>query len=105
MTRRGEVSENKTLSNVGFVKTILMFIIILGHACDFWTGTWFTENPVIESLGLSLFATWLNSFHIFAFALVSGYLFAYKISKGGYGEYLPFVQNKVKRLLVPYFFS
>ena len=70
------------LSKVGFVKTVLMLLIILGHACDNWVGNWFTEAPAIESKGLSIFATWLNSFHIFAFTLISGYLFAFKIDAG-----------------------
>ena len=41
---------------------------------------------------------------IYAFALVSGYIFALKIAGGAYSRYLPFLQNKAKRLLVPYFF-
>ena len=82
----------KQLENVGFVKTILMIIIILGHSFDFWTGTWFTENPALESRGIDIIATWLNSFHIFAFALVSGYLFASKILRGGIGN----IQNSLK---------
>ena len=93
------------LSKVGFVKTVLMLLIILGHACDNWVGNWFTEAPAIESKGLSIFATWLNSFHIFAFTLISGYLFAFKIDGGGYGNYSKFLQNKAKRLLIPYVFS
>lgn len=71
------------ISNVEFVKTVLMFLIILGHACDNWVGNWFTETPAIESKGLSILATWLNSFHIFAFTLISGYLFAFKNFLGG----------------------
>lgn len=71
------------ISNVKFVKTVLMLLIILGHACDNWAGNWFTETPAIESNGLSILATWLNSFHIFAFTLISGYLFAFKILRGG----------------------
>ena len=100
-----DVRLEKQLSNVGFIKTILMCMVILGHACDFWTGNWFTENPVFQSQGLSAFAGWLNSFHIFAFALASGYIFAFKILGGGYRKYFKFLQNKAKRLLVPYVFS
>ena len=36
----------KQLENVGFVKTILMLIIILGHSFDFWTGTWYSGSVV-----------------------------------------------------------
>lgn len=81
-----ESGEKKQLENIGFVKTVLMLVIILGHSFDFWTGTWFTENPALESRGIDIIATWLNSYHIFAFALVSGYLFAFKILRGGVSE-------------------
>lgn len=94
----------RELSNCGFVKTILMLLVILGHACAFWSGHWFTDNPALPSRGLNALFEWLNSFHIYAFALVSGYIFAYKINRGGYSEYIPFIKNKVKRLLVPYMF-
>lgn len=99
-----DMKTENTLSNLGFVKTILMLIVILGHACDFWTGNWFTENPEIQSIGLNIFSTWLNSFSIFAFTLVSGYIFASKIIGGGYKDFTKFIQNKAKRLLIPYAF-
>ena len=82
------MSAKKQIENVGFVKTVLMLVIILGHSFDFWTGTWFTENPALESRVIGIIATWLNSFHIFAFALVSGYLFAFKVIRGGIGTIL-----------------
>ena len=67
---------------------------------------WF---PAIERLGLApvlgLFAQWLNSFHVYTFALVSGYLFAYlKYEQGKYESFALFTRNKAKRLLVPYAF-
>lgn len=100
------IGENKKiLTNCGFLKTFLMLLVILGHACIFWTGTWFTKNPMIDCSGLSTIASWLNSFHIYTFSLVSGYIFAFKIlSRGGYSHYGLFLKNKAKRLLVPYAF-
>lgn len=96
-----ETRESRTLSNVKFVKTVLMLIIILGHSFDFWTGTWFTENPALESRGIGIIATWLNSFHIFALALVSGYLFAFKILRGGIGTILNFLKTRQRDCLYP----
>ena len=92
------------LSNCGFVKTVLMLFVILGHACAFWSGHWFTENPAIQSLGLNILYAWINSFHIYAFTMVSGYVFTFKFTRGEYCEYLPFLLNKTKRLIVPYVF-
>ena len=75
------------LKNSTFVKTILMLLVILGHACAFWSGHWFTENPAIQSQGLAILYAWVNSYHIYAFALVSGYIFAYKVLRGGLQVY------------------
>ncbi len=99
------MESEKNLSNCRFTKAALMLLVILGHACNFWTGNWFTKNPAIDCEGLSIISSWLNSFHIYAFALVSGYIFAFKIlSGGGYNHYELFLKNKAKRLLVPYVF-
>lgn len=77
-------SDRITLKNCSFVKTVLMLLVILGHAAHFWTGDWFTvQTAVYPSLGLELLSDWVNSFHIYAFALVSGYIFAFKMIGGG----------------------
>lgn len=82
-----------------------MLIVVIYHCIIFWTGTWFTKNPVYESRFLSLLASWMNSFHIYGFTLVSGYLFYFlKHEKNKYSNFVPFVANKAKRLLVPYVF-
>lgn len=95
----------RILQNCNFGKTVLMILVILGHSVDFWNGNWFTKNPLILSPGLCLLSKWINSFHIYAFTLISGYIFAYKMKEGGYIKYLPFLKNKMKRLLVPYVFT
>lgn len=70
-------------------------------------GRWFNIHPVIfESKILSIIADWLNSFHIYGFTLVSGYIFQYlKNERNKYKEFLPFLATKIKRLLVPYVFA
>ena len=71
----------------------------------FWNGTWFTKNPFFESNFLSTVSPWMNSFHIYGFALVSGYLFFFlKCEKGRYSSFISFAVNKAKRLLVPFAF-
>lgn len=96
--------KKNSLENCKFIKTILMLSVILGHSIAFWTGKWFTNNPQISSSSLALVYDWINSFHIYAFTIVSGYIFAFKKCGGGYTQYLPFLKNKVKRLLIPYIF-
>ncbi len=77
------MKKDKTIVNCNFIKTILMLCVILYHSMVFWSGAWFTKNPIIDSNGLSLISYWLKSFHMYAFALVSGYIFAFKILVGG----------------------
>ena len=77
------MSKQDRLQNCIFVKTILMFLVILGHSAAFWSEQWFTENPVYESALLKYLYEWLGSFHVYTFVLVSGYIFAEKMSGGG----------------------
>lgn len=100
--------ENKIesrLNNCNFVKTILMFIIVIYHSILFWGGNWFVEKPVFNSEILKILSLYLNSFHIYCFTLVSGYIYYYlKIEKHKYDKLNEFVKTKVKRLIVPYIF-
>ena len=91
------------LANCTFVKTVLMLMVLIYHCVVFWTGSWFTKNPAYESKFLSFLARWMNSFHIYGFTLVSGYLFYFlKHEKNRYASFPLFVANKAKRLLLPY---
>lgn len=75
-----KVKQNvEDIKNCSFVKTVLMLLVILGHSCCFWDGTWFTGNPVFQSKWLGLISSLVGSFHIYAFTLVSGYIFAFKV--------------------------
>lgn len=91
------------LDNCTQIKIVLMFLVVLYHCCVFWTGYWFTKNPAIDSVLLSIFSKWLNTFHIYCFFMISGYLFFYgKYEKNKYNVCLSFVLAKVKRLIFPY---
>ena len=93
------------LNHCGFVKTVLMILVVFYHSILYFSGTWFDKSPVYQSDILATLAAWLNSFHIYAFVLVSGYLFYFlKMEQGKYENYFPFITNKAKRLLVPFAF-
>lgn len=52
-----------------------------------------------------MFTSFVNSFHIYAFTLTSGYIFAYLIIvQGKYEIFFSFLVTKIKRLIVPYIF-
>ena len=89
-------------------KVLLMFLVIIGHCCGpFASKTWFHVVGLQYSQALSVFSRFLNSFHIYTFTLISGYIYYYqKIESGGgrYTRYTTFIKNKVIRLIVPYIF-
>ena len=98
--------KSKYLDNCTYAKTILMIIIVFYHSIAFWGGQWFEIiSPVYSATFLSYLTRWLNSFHVYAFTLISGYLFAFLYwEKGKYQDFGPFVVNKIKRLIIPYIF-
>ena len=98
------MNKEKELRNCNFVKTVLMIIVAFYHSALFFgEGQWFTGSPIHMSVPLSVLCEWMNSFHIHAFTLVSGYLFYFlKYEKGKYKRFCSFVVNKGKRLLIPF---
>ena len=95
------------LRNCNFVKTLFMISVVVYHSVLFWNGKWFASvtTPVFSSEGLNILSQVLNTFHIYGFTLVSGYIFCYiKQEKGGYVKLGSFVRKKFTRLIVPYIF-
>ena len=102
-----QASKQASIENCAFVKTILMVLVVLYHSCLFWSGSWLQNQQVkIEAKEIGIFAYWLNSFHIYGFTLVSGYLFYYlKNEVGKYKKYKEFLIRKFQRLIIPYYFT
>lgn len=92
------------LTNTAFIKGILLLMVILGHSIAYWASDWFTGNALYRLGWAVILFQWLSSFHVFGFALVSGYIFASQMEKGMYCSYFDFFKKKVKRLLIPYIF-
>lgn len=106
MKEKRLIIQKDELKNCYFVKTILMLHVILYHSLVFWTGGWFSVEAVYKSNLLSYIALWLNSFHIYGFVLVSGYIFYYlKFEVGKYNNSFQFILTKTKRLLIPTLFT
>ena len=94
------------VDNCTFVKCCLMFLVLFYHSILFYSGIdWFVGKPLYVVDSLKWLSGWLNSFHIYAFTLVSGYLFFYlRYENGKYQQLKKFLINKIKRLIVPYVF-
>lgn len=98
-------NKNLVLENLDFSKTVLMLLVVLYHSMIFFTGNWFNQEPMYNSKFFELLSQVLNSFHIYAFVLVSGYIYAHlKYEKNKYYDLRLFLKNKFKRLIVPYIF-
>jgi len=102
-----EAKSDRQLENCNFIKTALMLLVVFGHAISLYSKNgWFNQAPATPSLFLTYLSDWIGSFHIYAFVLVSGYIYAYlRFEKNKYDTLLPFIKNKAKRLLVPYLFA
>lgn len=100
------MNEKVNVENCYFVKTVLMIFVVIYHSCVFWGGGWIEGQTIqMESSVIASFAGWISSFHVYGFTLVSGYLYGYMIyEKGKYKRYSEFVQIKLRRLIVPYWF-
>lgn len=94
------------LNNCVFCKTILMLLVVMGHAIVFWRGSWYTGNPICSAKIFPFLSNWIGSFHTYSFVGFSGYIFYYmKYERGEYQTFRFFLKNKAKRLLIPYVFT
>lgn len=105
--RRNNFDRQTELENCTFVKTVLMIIIVLFHSILAWNNSWFSVIGLKQSApALELISSWMSTFHVYAFACVSGYLFyycKYERKSSTYQDLLKFTRNKVKRLIIPYY--
>lgn len=96
------------LKNCDFVKTVLMLLVVLYHSCRFWNYNWNVFLPIPEldiSVVSQMVIEWSNTWRIYAFTLVSGYLFYHlRYEKDRYSVFWSFLQKKIQRLLVPAYF-
>lgn len=102
----GCLSNQDVLEGCSYVKSFLMLIIVLYHSMAiFMKEGWGPYLPAKDSNFFAIVADWLNTFHIYAFTMISGYIFCYvRFERGGYSAFCTFIKNKVKRLLIPYMF-
>ena len=96
-------TEQNRLNNCSFAKTIMMLVIVFYHCILDVNNNWGTDLGNHTAIGI--FRDWLGSFHNYCFVLISGYIFYYiKYEKSRYKEFIPFVENKFKRLVIPFLF-
>lgn len=92
------------LSKCDVIKVLMMLTVMFYHCICLWArGGWFNQAPAQPSVLLAFLCEWFNSFHIYVFAFVSGYLFFYlKYEKEKYQSIKKYIINRTIRLLIPY---
>ena len=94
-----------TLDKCGVIKVLMMLCVMFYHCICLWSdGGWFNEAPAEKSILLSVLCSYFNTFHIYVFTFISGYLFYYlKFESARYSDVKKDVSKRAKRLLLPYF--
>ena len=93
------------LENCSLTKLVCMILIVFYHSILFWSFNWFVGTPVFSFPLFKYISLWLNTFHIYTFVFVSGYLFyfnSYELNK--YSGFSIYLKTRIKRLIIPYLF-
>lgn len=83
-------------------KTITVLLVVLAHCARMYTGNG-AFTPVVTSPVWAKISEYIYIFHMPFFIFISGAVYGLCIQNGKYQKPLPFLLNKAKRLLVPYF--
>lgn len=94
------------LTNSDFIKCILMILVVIGHCTALWSKAgWFNQSPKEECELLSVVTTLVGVVHIYAFVIISGYIYSYlEYEKKKYSNCQEFIRKKFIRLIIPYLF-
>ena len=82
-------------TTIDILKCIAIIMVVLGHCIQFGCGA---EYCTEKGYYTSIIFKYIYSFHMPLFALISGYLFYYSVSKR---NIIQILQNRVKGILIP----
>lgn len=94
----------ENLHYISLLRVFSMLLIVLFHSLCFYIGAWWylctDVVPVWKVIAYPVVKIGLTTF-----VFISGFLYGYLyFKKGKYRKVRPFIINKAKRLLIPYFF-
>lgn len=81
------------------LKCIATVLVVIGHITILYNAK---KHPEMNTVFLESVTTAIYIFHMPLFMAVSGSLYEIGFKKGKYREFIPFVKNKLSRLIVPY---
>ena len=86
------------------VKCILTLLVVFAHASRMHTSVGAVQIAN-KSAFLAGFTTYIYTFHMPLFIMISGSIFGYCIERQKYSDVKKFVLSKCRRLLLPYLFT
>ncbi len=81
--------------SIDIIKAFTILLVIIGHSIQYGCGTEYLESNAFFQ---NFLFRYIYSFHMPLFAMISGYLFYYTISKRNFKKV---IINRLQRLLIP----
>ncbi|MCT1216201.1 acyltransferase [Latilactobacillus curvatus] len=95
----------KRLDNIVIMRVFAIITVVMGHSMIIFSDSWNYYQLSNSSQFFNYFKIIINIYQMPIFFFVSGYLFYYlKVELGKYESKKKFLNNKFKRLVIPYFF-
>lgn len=88
---------------ITFIQIIVTFLVIIAHSTRMYTGYGAIDGYKVNET-LKFITEFIYGFHMPLFIVLSGFVFAMCLDMNKYKDNKKFIVNKIKRLLVPYFF-
>lgn len=92
------------LQDISILRSLSIIAVVFFHVY----GMMFADHfPAIKELYHSIYFTlnncWIINIAMPMFVFISGYLFYYQLQRGKYPTFIPLVEKKFTRILIPYF--
>ena len=98
---RKYTSYNSNLFDVSILRTFSVISVVLWHSyCPYIC--WGIADSPLNRYYTFILSNVLPDANLPLFTFISGYLFRFSIEKNKYSEFIPFLYNKVNRLLIPF---
>lgn len=85
-----------------FLKILAILLVVLGHITILYVKGSF--DYLVSNKWLELLTSGIYIFHMPLFIAISGAIYQYGKNNGKYESFLPFLKNKILRLILPFLF-
>lgn len=92
---------SRKFNQYDLLKCMATFFVVIGHITILYNAD---KHPEINTAFLEKITFAIYLFHMPLFMAVSGSVYEIGFKKGKYQDFVPFIKNKVYRLLIPYMY-